>query len=65
MRSLAPNGGTTSIAFHLIAELTEGSKLNLIKHLSAVGKVLTRRLEEKLESYLAIEDVQVEGEYRD
>ena len=56
---------SASVTFHLVAELTDGSRLDLIRHVGAKGKDLARGLEEKLESYLAIEDVQVEGEYRD
>ena len=65
MRSVAPDGGTTSIVFHLIAELTDGSKLDLIRHLGADGKDLARALEEKIETFLTIEDAHVDGEYRD
>ena len=65
VRSIIPGENSASIVFHLIAELTDGSKLDLIRHVGAEGKDLARGLEEKLESYLAIEDVQVEGEFRD
>ncbi len=58
-------GKSATVTFHLVAELIDGSRLDLIRHVGAEGKDLARGLEEKLESYLAIEDVQVEGEYRD
>ena len=65
VRSIIPGENSASIVFHLIAELTDGRKLDLIRHLGADGKDLARALEEKIETFLTIEDAHVDGEYRD
>ena len=66
VRSCASSeGGHTSIRFHLFAELTDGSTLELIRHFGTDAKEIAGALEEKIETFLAIEDAHVDGEYRD
>jgi len=57
--------GSTSVKFHLYAELINGNRLELIRHLTAAGKDIARVIEEKIEDFLVIEDVYVEGEHLD